>query len=551
MNDAIRSAETGANLPPLIPGGRPLSYWLKKFLFCNPFYLASAALLLFGLCRVSMDSNFLPEELSQLTFNFTSLQCYELLLVVTAMLLARRFIWYDAKLLVALENMLVLVPFMLISQAALIEQRALWIFCGAAALFAIARSSLAQRGVTALRFPPGLAVIGMGVLMVNTAWPVIYRHLHQSKVGTKIESGAAFGLHQFSWLLLLPALIALANLLPRRLDDGKSPVQCRRFPVGLFTLWLCGTAVHLYSLGYVYDFDLRREWLAPSLWILAWTLHFRLPDYAESLPPFARKLTFILPLPVTLVAACDTGSNVFFALNLINLFLYARTVWNERGNRLAVHLTMLASAALVAAMPEPLFHYLTGWFNRTDLISLAFLTYVMAATFLTRNPKAAFAGCIAAALAGGGLHQQLHFNPWHWAAQSGIAFFLLHSLRWRDYEHEGASFARILAAVGWVIHSVIWVRDDAAIWHPLAVSSAVLVGVGLRGLVFQRWTPLVVPLSALLVAFTGPANFVITKLLTAPAGVTAIFGSFLLFAIGTAVALTKHRWHKHSGEISP
>jgi hypothetical protein len=29
--------------------------------------------------------------------------------------------------------------------------------------------------------------------------------------------------------------------------------------------------------------------------------------------------------------------------------------------------------------------------------------------------------------------------------------------------------------------------------------------------------------------------------------VIAIIGSFLLFAIGTAVALTKHHWHKSGG----
>src|ERR1044071_9582998 len=76
MNDKTTPAESSSNPPQghqstpahIRPGDRPLSYWAKKFLICNPFYLASAALLLFGLYRVSIDPNFLPEETEQLKF---------------------------------------------------------------------------------------------------------------------------------------------------------------------------------------------------------------------------------------------------------------------------------------------------------------------------------------------------------------------------------------------------------------------------------------------------------------------------------------------------
>ena len=88
----------------------------------NPFFLASA-MLLSGMYRISVDANFLTTEVSQLRFNFTSLQCYERLLIVTAAVLARRRIWYDASLLVVLENLLILVPFILISQTALTKHR--------------------------------------------------------------------------------------------------------------------------------------------------------------------------------------------------------------------------------------------------------------------------------------------------------------------------------------------------------------------------------------------------------------------------------------------
>src|SRR5207344_1775584 len=97
-------------------------YWARRLLVCNPFFLCSAALLLFGVNRLSLDPNFLGEERANLLFNYSALQFYEWLVVVTAIILARRKIWYDSALLAVVENGLVLVPFMLISQGALMSQ---------------------------------------------------------------------------------------------------------------------------------------------------------------------------------------------------------------------------------------------------------------------------------------------------------------------------------------------------------------------------------------------------------------------------------------------
>src|SRR5258707_1666178 len=104
---------------------------LRQILACNPLYLGSAALLLYSFYLISADSNFLSKETQQLTFNLCSLQVYETLLVVTAIFLAFRAVWYDSTLLIGLENLLVLVPFILISQAALIEEK--WVFMLSAA----------------------------------------------------------------------------------------------------------------------------------------------------------------------------------------------------------------------------------------------------------------------------------------------------------------------------------------------------------------------------------------------------------------------------------
>src|SRR5258705_7690670 len=112
-------------LPAAEPAVAPLprcrnTRWLRWIIARNPFYLLSAALLLFGVNRLSIDPGFIPGEESNLVFNFCALQVYEFLLVLVAIFLARRLIWYDSTLLIAIENGLVLVPCLLITHGTLI-----------------------------------------------------------------------------------------------------------------------------------------------------------------------------------------------------------------------------------------------------------------------------------------------------------------------------------------------------------------------------------------------------------------------------------------------
>src|SRR5271170_7275225 len=89
--------------------------WVRQALARNPFYIISAALLLLSMRLLSGDSRIFTQETPQLLFNFSSFQVYELLLVGTAIVLARRKIWYDSGLLVGVETLFVFVPFILVS----------------------------------------------------------------------------------------------------------------------------------------------------------------------------------------------------------------------------------------------------------------------------------------------------------------------------------------------------------------------------------------------------------------------------------------------------
>lgn len=574
--------------PPPPPG----NYWLKRLLACNPFYLVSVALLLYGCYRISLEPGIFGKESAHLIFNFSSLQTYELLLVVTAIFLARRRIWYDSTLLVGLENLLLLVPFILFTQAALLPNKEMiWAMSIIGGLMAVLRLGSLKWLIANLNFPPRLLWIGFGMLAVNVALSIIYRTLHESKFGTKLESGPAYETNEYVWMLLLPFLCSLALILPRPKQPGQLWPERARIPMGLFGLWSAGTAVHLYCLGYVYDFSLRGELLAPTIWILAWVIYARMiflspakkPAAVEAtanLSPFPQhqaeaialslpagkgrgegdggvlksrihetdlgtreRFLLILPILATFIACWPESNKVFFTLTLFNLAIYAVTARRRRDNPLVRHLALFSLAALIAGFPENWGLNLVPHFTRDKSIGIATAGYCLLWAVRSTDPRigifGAFVSAITALVAGGGEE-----NAAHWAVQIGLVFLLLHSLRWTDVEHTGAMVFRIIASSLWIVHSVIWTHATGRPWMPcllaLTVLAIYLVVRVLRG----HWSARVIPLAASLVILAGPAEIGGNKLETFPTGLLSVIGSFFLFAIGTVTALTRHRWHK-------
>ena len=128
-------------------------FWLKQFLVGNPFYMVSAAFLLYGIYRISSDPNLANQEMHQLIFNFSSLQIYGLLLTFTALFLARRRIWYDSTLLVVIESGLMLIPFLLVSQAISLDKGMAYLICGLTTLLVGIKFTL-------------ISVVAFGLIMI-------------------------------------------------------------------------------------------------------------------------------------------------------------------------------------------------------------------------------------------------------------------------------------------------------------------------------------------------------------------------------------------------
>src|ERR1022692_1973883 len=133
--------------------GGDLARWLRQALGRDPFFIVSAALLLLSMRLLSGGAGGFTRETSQLLFNFSSFQVYELLLVGTAIVLARRKIWYDSGLLVGVETLFVFVPFILVSQALLLENKIALAFCLSGCALAAFRLQALKRWLTNLNMP--------------------------------------------------------------------------------------------------------------------------------------------------------------------------------------------------------------------------------------------------------------------------------------------------------------------------------------------------------------------------------------------------------------
>lgn len=526
--------------PPVPPVIRPFSWWLRKFFACNPFYLVSAALLLYGCYRVSVDAPLFQAETARLWFSFSSVQAYEILLVLAAVFLAGRRLWYDATLLVGLENLFVFVPFILISQAALTGAWLTWVICAAAVALVIVRFGTLKKYYPELNLPNRLLGAGLGLLAVNVALPLLYRHYINFKIGVHLDSGRDYVMNECNWLLVLPAALALANLLPREQATRDLLPQRRWLPAGLFTLWFAVTGAHLYGLDYVYGYDLRAELCAPAVWVLAWTLFLRAPA------PWGRVKSALMfaPLLAPLLATAPGATKTWLVLNGLNLAVYGGLALADRRPRLAGHLAYASLLLFVAGVPDLWMRHVAGGATPAQCAGGGLAAYVIFRAAWLRDPKLAVLGSM---VLGAVILALMWQRPDadQWALQGGLVFLLLHSLRWNDAEHPGAEITRRLTGAAWAVQSFAWMNTDGGRFWMTLIPAAVVLGVYYACLPARGvWRLFGVPAAALLSLLSGPCSAVVESLRAAPPGLLAVVASFLLLGAGTVAAVTREMWHE-------
>src|SRR5688572_3137799 len=248
------------------------STWLKRIsrhLFdSNPFFPISALLLIYSIYRISVGPHFFATETRQLIFNFSSLETYSLMLVATAIFLARKMIWYDSALLVVLANILALIPFMLLSHASFMENGLAIAIYLAGSVLALFKVAVLKQFVPRVNLPRQLLVIGILVLAVNVALPLVFRKGLNFGPDEWTNNELWGSRSLYCWYFILPAIVLLGMLLPayRSSEVALQPQEKQWLPLFILGLWITGTSVHLYSIGYIDDQKFSFSALVPFLW---------------------------------------------------------------------------------------------------------------------------------------------------------------------------------------------------------------------------------------------------------------------------------------------
>jgi hypothetical protein len=526
MDDEFRT-ETDPEPEP--PRRHPAMRWLRWIVARNPFYPLSAVLLLFGINRLSTDPTFLPVEEANLFFNFSALEFYEMMLVGVALLLAYRRIHYDATLLSIIENGLVFVPFVLVTQAVLIGRDTAALLCGAAAMLAGVRFALLRR--TRVLLPPRLLALGVMVLLFNLVLPFVYRSRMELDATDWLMPG------RLCWLVLLPALVVLANLLEQPLRWSDEPHRQTWLPLLMLGLWISATAIHLRCIDYISGLPFSADLLVPVLWAMAWTSYLRLGDFTPAPAPRMRAVLLILTAAMPLLEA-QLG-HTYLALCCGNIVIFARVLTRTQG-RLAFHLLICSVALALAGIGKIFLFSRVEVLTRLEWLLAAGVIYIVVRAFMSRRPSAGFMAALGIGFARGFLLDQPFF---HLALQYGAAFLLIHSVWWERPEAKGATQLRVIAALLWICDSAVWAwMDPNAAWFVVALATLVLAVCGVARWLTGEWGSRLVPVAAGMCLVFAPAHPVFDIAKSSPAGLLAIVASFLLFGLGTVAALTRSAW---------
>jgi hypothetical protein len=516
--------------------------WARRLLICNPFFLCSAALLLFGVNRLSGEEKIFRDEIQNLLFNFSALQFYEVLVVFTAVVLARRKVWYDSSLLVVLEQGLALVPFMLISQATLQGEAArdglklAWTLSLSGGAVALARYGTVRQWFPQFNLPPRALLLGALILAGNVALPLIFRPRMEKDVADWRGGNLVL------WYVILPMLAAGANLLRRPTRYGGSNAERQWLPLFIYGLWVAGSAVHVWCVAHICDLPLEPHHLAPLACALAWTMWNRLSDCLPhpSLNWQRAMLAFTFAAPFLAFNESYLFTLLAGATHLAYVVLWLRTAdtWPLRST--VKHLALASLALVVAGMPEDWGRAILPAFSRARCITLACSFFVLLHALRSRRPDVGLAGALALTIVLT-LEARMFSAGFHSIAQLSFVFLLLHGLRWSDTEHSGTPALRWLSALLWVIDACVWTSELR--WQGILFVSFAALFV-LAAWLLAWWLrrergSLALPAAATVVLCSGPGNWLVRH---GSDGVIALLTSLALFAVGVVVAWTRHRW---------
>ncbi len=543
----------------------------RKLLACNPFYLISAAFLLYGLghaVNATLDhhnelENLLVEPMEFL-MHYATPEVYGLLLVGTAVFLCRRKVWYDSTLLVVLAMVFLPVSAILLNLG--LKYRVSPWFIGSACvltvLLAVVKAAALKYFFRDLNLPPGLLAVGVVFLLANLIAPLVFSPIH--KHGAVSQEGIAL----FKLMLvtaktmLLPGLALLSLLLPRARSWPDFAPRRSSLPLLISTAWVAVTGFHLFWIGFVYDFAADypdATQFLPVLWAMGWVVVWRLTDLWRApslrlrarlrlLPAILGLLTFGFAYRVT-----DTDNPMLMVARVILVINLGLSFWYSfrEGLRLPRVTTWVTVFALLSSV-QITWTTVAGSggtdYNRYLSAGAAVLVLLLLAGWLRRRPVLGVFGAMGL-LAGllFLLRHTTHGFDISW--QCAYWYLLLHSCFWGDKPHWGAVWLRRLTALVLLVHAWIWVFDDSVrgAWTTTGLAAAMLAIWAVCRFVLHRQWPRLVAITAVAAVTLVPIHWMYLNVREGVGGFVMIILALLFFGAGTLLALSR----QHLTDLSP
>lgn len=254
----------------------------RKVMICNPFLVLSPLFLLQGIHEAVRNPNLFTTDLSNTLFVFTALLVYLTLLGVISTRLGERMIFADATLLLCIQMVLFIAPFILIAHGVFLES-GIALSLGISGWLAGMGQLLHLKRRLPRTFVSSRLLTGAGVILaVAVALPMVFRQGLENEGNDNEVWGR---LAPYAWNVLLPMLVLWLMAIPGS-SEGKPVWRRAWFAPAVHLTWVIGLAMQLWTLAYVDDRHLRGHEPVLSIWLLSWILIRRanlLPDRCATL----------------------------------------------------------------------------------------------------------------------------------------------------------------------------------------------------------------------------------------------------------------------------
>jgi hypothetical protein len=486
---------------------------------CNPLLLLSPLCLLYGIYRAVVAPNLFPTDTGNTVFNFLALATYVLMVCVTSTLLARKRIVPDTVMLLLVNALLFVAPFILIAHGVFLEGHVAIALGALGIAMAKGQLEIFRRRLPDSFVTPQLMIGAALILATNFAAPLVFRHGLENATNDNEVWGRTSA---YAWHLILPLLVAWLNVIPLRRNSDQVWSRPWFAPL-LYLLWLAGTSIQLWTVAYVDDRHLYPYQFAVAVWVLTWTAFNRgrifEAVWATRLEKFGPVLAILIP---GIAALNGLDLQIASALYLLNLPLLVLA----RTKVPAIAFAGVSLVGMLCCMPLNWITELSPLLNRGEFIALVLGAVTLGGVGMIRDARAGFLAAL-----GVGLFAHACDLSITLALNAAILFLYIHQLRWKTISRD-EHVLLALAGFIWIAHTIgLELRGSTDIRVACLVAT-IVVTICLRNAALGLPTSLAPAICSIIVLCVHPLHWSTNTVTTAPSGALAIFIGFALLAIG-------------------